>query len=40
METTELINIYMDYQKRIEDLWRSLWPRYKRKTNKKTRRRN
>lgn len=24
METTELINIYMDYQKRIEDLWRSL----------------
>ncbi len=34
MEKNELIKKYEDYQKKINDLWRSLWHRRKQNKNK------
>jgi len=31
MELNEILNIYIDLENRVNDLWRSLWPRSKEK---------
>lgn len=40
MELKEMVNLYERYQKKLNELWRSLWPWNKKEKYKKTRRRN
>ena len=37
MEIYDILNIYSQYNNRIQDLWRSLWPNKERRKNKRIR---